>query len=825
MVRSVKNAIALLVVIAGSVLGSAMAIADTTSPPPGAASVVDMSDPRYADAIALADARTRAEQRAFNSAAAGEQRQDAQEEFSDLSDSAAVRLARETFPESLTGPTEAAEDALSRGITIADYTSENTAQLVTATGNPAGILESTTPLTTDASADTGIDLSLGRSGNHWQPEAPRVDVTLPNDVSDPATVGNAGIAVQPAGADPTKAEDHADRLLYPSIDTDTDYILQPTEQGVESMWQLRSIDSPTSLRLHYTLPDGAALVRRVQPGGADQVAIVSGDVTIGMIQPVVATDAAHRPVTASMHVDGDDVVVSVDHRGDDVQHPVLVDPPTESWTGAEFNGNNSTECGTTSNGGKWLVESGNNSVYYAVCNNGANGLTAGSFSGVRYPQSGSANNSYLNFSYSARPNTYISDVTWANWQVTNANGAGHSYVGLYNKNPGYWQAGYSATNGAYENPNAAINDYSSNRSPTTTVTHTSEANENKAILGYNFPAPAISTGMYNAVGTVAMWIADGQPPGAPTIVSDSPAPNNITVGANGTDKYYAWDSVRAVPRLSVRPGNDIGLGIANVAVIKDDGTPIWGPYWFDTTGNENSTHCTGTRANACPTAANPTAMHAFYNLTPGADNTGRVVTTDAGGRYTFGTRVHVIDDGYGCEPGDVCELPANDADGSAIGNISGQYCQSEAECTSTRDPHTYATGKCSGWFRGKPGVPLAVKFKRHSNGRLYWDAFLTSSARAQFGTPVLVGMPYASIDGAAINPPYQDHLEPFTYDFHASLKKYQFFGGGGGTIATGQYLSMLWLLYSDQVQGNEGKRTIGNTHIGCYIPDLPANGR
>jgi len=131
-----------------------------------------------------------------------------------------------------------------------------------------------------------------------------------------------------------------------------------------------------------------------------------------------------------------------------------------------------------------------------------------------------------------------------------------------------------------------------------------------------------------------MWIRDGAAPDPPAITNNSPVPSVV----NG-EKYFPWSS--SIPSLAVS-GRDVGLGVWNVAVLKDDGTAMWGPYWFTKNAQvttDGAQVCSGTRANPCPINAG-TGLLPFKNIVEG-DNSGRVVATDAQGAYTYGTRVHV----------------------------------------------------------------------------------------------------------------------------------------------------------------------------------------
>jgi hypothetical protein len=75
-------------------------------------------------------------------------------------------------------------------------------------------------------------------------------------------------------------------------------------------------------------------------------------------------------------------------------------------------------------------------------------------------------------------------------------------------------------------------------------------------------------------------------------------------------------------------------------------------------------------------------------------------------------------------------------------------------------------------------------------------------------------MPYAYINGQAINPPYAPHTRGSWYDFHASILSYGWQGrSGGGTIKSGEKLTLYWLANSDEYSGRGADR-----YITCQIP-------
>ncbi|KQX57465.1 MULTISPECIES: hypothetical protein [unclassified Streptomyces] len=87
-----------------------------------------------------------------------------------------------------------------------------------------------------------------------------------------------------------------------------------------------------------------------------------------------------------------------------------------------------------------------------------------------------------------------------------------------------------------------------------------------------------------------------------------------------------------------------------------------------------------------------------------------------------------------------------------------------------------------------------VTFQRAPGGTLAGGFKPSNTARANLGSPVTVTMPYAYVNGRAVNPPYSPHTAVSTCDFHGSMNKYRYVGGGSGTIVTGNKLTFSWFL-------------------------------
>jgi hypothetical protein len=126
---------------------------------------------------------------------------------------------------------------------------------------------------------------------------------------------------------------------------------------------------------------------------------------------------------------------------------------------------------------------------------------------------------------------------------------------------------------------------------------------------------------------------------------------------------------------------------------------------------------------------------------------------------------------------------------------------------------TMADPLCAGVFTSwwSPAV-ITIRRSPAPVGRLDWNFVLTPLAKLAFGPYLTVQIDRAYINGREITSPYGPHFEVNTYDFHASMTRYNWKGSsGGGTIRTGDQLAMYWSLSSDTAYGQAA--------IVCTIPD------
>jgi hypothetical protein len=82
-----------------------------------------------------------------------------------------------------------------------------------------------------------------------------------------------------------------------------------------------------------------------------------------------------------------------------------------------------------------------------------------------------------------------------------------------------------------------------------------------------------------------------------------------------------------------------------------------------------------------------------------------------------------------------------------------------------------------------------VFFQRAKTGGLAWGFFLTKIAQEKLGPAVAVDITSATINNRAIHTPYSKHVQSSNYNFHSSLKNYEFIGSRVlHTIKTGDRL-------------------------------------
>ena len=179
-----------------------------------------------------------------------------------------------------------------------------------------------------------VDLGLVSEGTVVKSRNAGVKLSIAKDARGGVRFDKTAIRVAPVGLDAVDGEIVEDRVMAENVATDLDQIIAPTAQGAQYLWQLRSADSPESVRLRFAMPAGAKLrleqadtVASAKPdkGAAEAVVVRDGQVLVRVDAPVVL-DADGEGVASWYEVDGDDLVMRFPHRDQDVKYPLLADP-------------------------------------------------------------------------------------------------------------------------------------------------------------------------------------------------------------------------------------------------------------------------------------------------------------------------------------------------------------------------------------------------------------------------------------------------------------------------------------------------------------------
>jgi sugar lactone lactonase YvrE len=194
------------------------------------------------------------------------------------------------------------------------------------------LVESTLPLRTENASgeDEAVSLELGHSEGELQPQSPLVEVGLPEQLGEGISLSGPEVGITVAGAPENRVATDADGefAFYPEVAEDSDLIVVPTPEGVETMTDVRSAEAPTRTTYDLALPPGAEL-RASREGGAE---VVEGDRTTLLIPPPTATDAAGNPVQTELTVSSESITVVIKPDAS-TAYPALVDPTyiTEGW--------------------------------------------------------------------------------------------------------------------------------------------------------------------------------------------------------------------------------------------------------------------------------------------------------------------------------------------------------------------------------------------------------------------------------------------------------------------------------------------------------------
>jgi len=172
-----------------------------------------------------------------------------------------------------------------------------------------------------------VDLDLRRSDSGWEPGNPAHPLRL-GERADEALALPEALSVGLPDSKAEGAKKH-NEVFFSDVATDTDAWFGPTLTGARVAFQLRSQDSPESLRLRLD-PGAGATLREVE--GA--IEVVRNGKRVGSMSAPTAFDADDEPLESSLRLKGSDVLIDVAHRDKDVRYPLALDPAYEgqdSW--------------------------------------------------------------------------------------------------------------------------------------------------------------------------------------------------------------------------------------------------------------------------------------------------------------------------------------------------------------------------------------------------------------------------------------------------------------------------------------------------------------
>lgn len=544
-------------------------LADPAEAPPQAGAEVTLPDAQdVTRAIAMAEREEREREEELAMPAAVQEREESLEAFSGSdSPGAAATLLQATFVEQL----ETLDDDPARFLSDAKLVQPLGATAATVESEGDGqLMDGGMPVRTEN--DDGelrkVDLSLLPTSGGFETANALIDLEIGTSAAAGVQIGE-GLSISQVGASQDSAAKRIgdDSVLYADVGADgdladTDLLVAPIASGVELFSQLRSVESPETLRFHIDMPAGADL----RPDGYGGAEVVMGEDRIAHIPSPYAVDAQGSEVEVEMETEGDILVLHVAHREEDVAYPLLVDPAIyEDWVNPGLRWIDGGGLGALTNGawsytetGSWILES--TSCIYACWGGSGRGLF------ISMPSFQQWGQQFGHWYYSA-PNaaSYLANA-WANPFVRHDHGCPsssyfqpHDYVGMWAQ--GQWNRVLA---------NQAISVGSVN------IQSWGEA----FILGLHTGGSNTSSYMpcwrdlY--VGGAVVWLDDWSPPQVSASVSGVPSgwfsgTQQVTVGASA---------------------GDVGLGVRRVT-LTTDGKGVIG---------EENVGCTGLHGSRCPTA-------------------------------------------------------------------------------------------------------------------------------------------------------------------------------------------------------------------------------
>lgn len=136
-------------------------------------------------------------------------------------------------------------------------------------------------------------------------------------------------------------------------------------------------------------------------------------------------------------------------------------------------------------------------------------------------------------------------------------------------------------------------------------------------------------------------------------------------------------------------------------------------------------------------------------------------------------------------------------------DVPSDIANPEAQLIGGEDPGD-DTPSCQRTFSSTNGdayTTMQVGAIDSTNRSLQWGLWIKPAAQSKYGSEVETRLLVAKVNDSEINPPYTPHIKAPDYNFHGSLKNYNFKGkSGGGSLKKNDIVYFQWSLVSTKTQ-------------------------
>jgi hypothetical protein len=252
---------------------------------------------------------------------------------------AAWRLAVDSFGGPLVGPIGGGP-RLRAGERVRRFVGDYWAEIGKDGRRGSGLIRSFVPMRAkdESGKKRPVDLGLVERAGYFEPANSIAPVRFAKRAGQGLHFEASGLKLTPGGTS-SQASVKGDRVFYPEVGGDVDFVAMPLPTGAESFWQIRSSDAAEEFVLEADLPDGARLRYSPEtsrslgtpPSLRRPIEVVRAGKVMARISPPTAHDADGKRVGAAMAFAGSTIRVRVEHRGADLKYPLLLDPVVEDY--------------------------------------------------------------------------------------------------------------------------------------------------------------------------------------------------------------------------------------------------------------------------------------------------------------------------------------------------------------------------------------------------------------------------------------------------------------------------------------------------------------